>query len=173
MVKNILFLIVFSIIFSACTVIVSDPQPRYVVAEIGYTGSRPVEVYYSGGYYYYAPCAGVPPSYYHTRVSYYNRSHMRVVTYHRPQTVIIKEAAPVRTNTVIIKEEPRRNNTVIIKEEPRRNNTVVIKEEPSRSNTTVIKETTPRKTPAATFPGKTHNGPQDNKTKDNTVIIKK
>lgn len=168
MIKNILLLMVFSIAFSACTVIVSDPHPRYVVSEIGYSGSRPVEVYFSGGHYYYAPCHGVPQAYYHRRVSYYNNSSMRVVTYRGPQTVVIKEAAPTRSNTVIIKEEPRRNNTVIIKEEPRRTNTVIIKEEPKRHSTTVIKETSPRKTPSATFPGKVHNGPDDNK-----VIIKK
>lgn len=167
MIKNILLLMVFSIAFSACTVIVSDPHPRYVVSEIGYSGSRPVEVYFSGGHYYYAPCHGVPQAYYHRRVSYYNNSSMRVVTYRGPQTVVIKEAAP-RNNTVIIKEEPHRNNTVIIKEEPRRSNTVIIKEEPKRQSTTVIKETSPRKTPSATFPGKVHNGPDDNK-----VIIKK
>lgn len=158
-----------SVAFSACTVIVSDPHPRYVVSEIGYSGSRPVEVYYSGGYYYYAPCNGVPQAYYHTRVSYYNNSTMRVVTYRRPQTVVIKEAAPTRTNTIVIKEEPRRTNTVVIKETAPRTNTVVIKEEPKRQqNTTVIKESSPRKSPSATLPGKTHNGPEDNK-----VIIKK
>ena len=154
--KSIIVLFLSIVALSGCTVVVSDPHPRYVVREVEYEGSRPVEVYLSGGVYYYTPCAYVPLRYHNTRVSYYNSSSMRVVRYQRPaDTVIIREASP-RTNTVIIKEEPRRNNTVIIKEEPRRD-TVIIKEQaPQRNNTVIIKE-------------KENNAPRNN----NRVIIKK
>lgn len=145
--KSLILLALAFISMSGCTVVVSDPHPRYIVREVSYEGTRPAEVYYYGGYYYYAPCDHIHSRYYHTRVSHYNSHSMRVVTYQRPvNTVVIKEPAHHHQNTVIIKEPAHQHNTVIIKEQAPPSKTVIIKEQaPQRNNTVIIKkEETPR-----------------------------
>lgn len=115
--KNSLFLLMFSVIaITGCTVVAVAPHPRFVISDIGYRGNSQAEVYFHGGFYYYAPVTYIESRYHHTRVSHYNSSSMRVITYQRPrETVIIKESSPSH-NTVIIKEKAPERNSVIIKE---------------------------------------------------------
>ena len=68
------------IITSGCTVVVSEHPSHYAVREVAYEGNRPVEVYYSGGFYYYLPSVYLEARYHHTRVNYYNSGSMRIAT---------------------------------------------------------------------------------------------
>jgi hypothetical protein len=171
--KSIMLLIISYIALVGCTVVV-DPHPRYIVREVSYQGERPAEVYYYGGYYYYAPCAHIHSQYHHTRVTHYNSHSMRVVTYSRPNTVVIKEAPHHHHDTVIIKEAPRQN-TVVIKEQAfvhhHGHNTVIIKEEP-RHNTVIIKEKAPERNQVIIKENRS-SGRSSGSKSDNKVIIKK
>lgn len=129
--KKSLFLLMLGFIaVTGCTAVVvaPNPHPRYVVTDIGYRGNVQAEVYFHGGFYYYAPVSHIESRYHHTRVSHYNSRSMRVITVQRPrETVVIKEASP-RHDTVVIKEQARNRDTVIIKEKAPERNTVIIKE---------------------------------------------
>lgn len=171
--KSILLLALSYIALVGCTVVV-DPHPHYIVREVSYEGARPAEVYYHGGYYYYAPCAHIHSRYHHTRVTHYNSHSMRVVTYSRPNTVVIKEAPHHHHHdTVIIKEAPRQNTVVIKEQAPvHSHNTVIIKEEPKHSNTVIIKEKAPERNQVIIKESKTPSRSSGSKS-GNKVIIKK
>lgn len=182
--KKIFGLFILSLIATTgCTVVVSEPHPRYIVSEVGYRGERPAEVYFYSGHYYYAPCSHIESRYYHQRVTYYNSHSMRIVHHERPRdTIIIKEAPHTNTviikennyrnnhDTVVIKEAAPRGNTVVIKEESHRHNTVVVKE--PRHNTVVVKEPSPRQNTVVIKDNKAPNRSSSPKS-DNKVIIKK